>query len=68
MRTFSAVDSVSPAIQRTRDFPFSPFNWKACFKLGLVAGTLVPSRGTGHPQLDTTPLETVTCRMWLTRR
>jgi len=37
MRTISAVDSVSLAIQRTRDFLFRPFRWGTYLKLGLVA-------------------------------
>jgi hypothetical protein len=37
MRSFSASDSVSVAIQRTRDFLFRPFNWGTYLKLGLVA-------------------------------
>ena len=37
MRAFSAADSVSLAIQRTRDFLFRPFNWGTYLKLGLVA-------------------------------
>jgi len=37
MRAISAVDSVSPAIQRTRDFLFRQFNWGTYLKLGLVA-------------------------------
>ena len=37
MRAISAVDSVSPAIQRTRDFLFRPFRWGTYLKLGLVA-------------------------------
>jgi hypothetical protein len=37
MRAISAVDSVSPAIQRTREFLFRPFNWGTYLKLGLVA-------------------------------
>lgn len=37
MRAISAVDSVSPAIQRTREFLFTPFNWGTYLKLGLVA-------------------------------
>jgi hypothetical protein len=37
MRAISAVDSVSPAIQRTRDFLFRPFSWGTYLKLGLVA-------------------------------
>ena len=37
MRAFSAADSVSLAIQRTRDFLFTQFNWGTYLKLGLVA-------------------------------
>jgi hypothetical protein len=37
MRAFSAADSVSLAIQRTRDFLFRPFSWGTYLKLGLVA-------------------------------
>jgi hypothetical protein len=37
MRAISAADSVSPAIERTRNFLFSPFNWGTYLKLGLVA-------------------------------
>jgi hypothetical protein len=37
MRAISAIDSVSPAIQRTRDFLFRPFSWGIYLKLGLVA-------------------------------
>src|SRR5579863_8455330 len=37
MRAISAVDSVSPAIQRTREFLFRPFRWGTFLKLGLVA-------------------------------
>lgn len=37
MRTISAADSVSPAIQRTREFLFKPFTWGTYLKLGLVA-------------------------------
>jgi hypothetical protein len=37
MRPISAVDSVSLAIQRTRDFLFRPFRWGTYLKLGLVA-------------------------------
>jgi hypothetical protein len=37
MRPISAADSVSLAIQRTRDFLFRPFNWGTYLKLGLVA-------------------------------
>jgi hypothetical protein len=37
MRAYSAADSVSLAIQRTREFLFAPFNWGTYLKLGLVA-------------------------------
>jgi hypothetical protein len=37
MRAISAFDSVSPAIQRTREFLFRPFNWGTYLKLCLVA-------------------------------
>jgi hypothetical protein len=37
MHAFSAADSVSIAIRRTREFLFSPFNWGTYLKLGLVA-------------------------------
>lgn len=37
MRAISAADAVSPAIQRTWDFLFKPFNWGTYLKLGLVA-------------------------------
>jgi hypothetical protein len=37
MRVLSAADSVSPAIQRTRDLLFRPFSWGTYLKLGLVA-------------------------------
>jgi hypothetical protein len=37
MRPLSAVDSVSLAIQRTREFLFRPFRWGTYLKLGLVA-------------------------------
>ncbi len=37
MRAISAADSVSFAIQRTREFLFRPFNWGTYLKLGLVA-------------------------------
>ena len=37
MRSVSAIDSVSLAIQRTREFLFRPFNWGTYLKLGLVA-------------------------------
>jgi hypothetical protein len=37
MRAISAADSVSPAIQRTRDLLFRPFKWGTYLKLCLVA-------------------------------
>jgi hypothetical protein len=37
MRHISAIDSVSPAIQRTKDLLFKPFSWGTYLKLGLVA-------------------------------
>jgi hypothetical protein len=37
MSTVSAVDAVSLAIRRTRDFLFRPFKWGTFLKLGLVA-------------------------------
>ena len=37
MRPISAPDSVSLAIQRTREFLFRPFSWGTYLKLGLVA-------------------------------
>lgn len=44
MRAISAVDSISLAIQRTRDFLFRPFNWGTFLKLGLVA---IVTEGSG---------------------
>jgi hypothetical protein len=37
MRALSAADSVSPAIQRTKELLFRPFTWGTYLKLGLVA-------------------------------
>ncbi len=37
MSSISAADSVSFAIQRTRDLLFRPFRWGTYLKLGLVA-------------------------------
>jgi hypothetical protein len=45
MRAFSAVDSVSLAIQRTREFLFRPFKWGTYLKLGVVA---IVTEGTGN--------------------
>ncbi|MGA3334947.1 MAG: hypothetical protein ABSC62_12380 [Terracidiphilus sp.] len=45
MRPISAVDSVSLAIQRTREFLFRPFKWGTYLKLGLVA---IVTEGIGN--------------------
>jgi len=37
MQLISAVDSVAPAIERTKEFLFRPFKWGTYLKLGLVA-------------------------------
>lgn len=37
MRSISAADSVSLAVQRTREFLFRPFKWGTYLKLALVA-------------------------------
>jgi hypothetical protein len=37
MQPISAVDSVVPAIERTKEFLFRPFKWSTYLKLGLVA-------------------------------
>jgi len=37
MPAISAVNAVSPAIQRTKEFLFKPFSWATYLKLGLVA-------------------------------
>jgi hypothetical protein len=57
MSAISAVDSVSPAIQRTREFLFRPFKWGTYLKLGLVAiitegsgSNFHSSSHGGHPQ------------------
>jgi len=65
MRTITAVDSVSLAIQRTRDFLFRPFAWGTYLKLGLVAiiteglGSSVHGSGGGNnkPSVHTPSLE-----------
>ena len=56
MHAFSAADSVSLAVQRTREFLFRPFNWGTYLKLGLVAiitegvgSSLRSSSRSGHP-------------------
>jgi hypothetical protein len=45
MRAVSAADSVSLAVQRTREFLFNPFNWGTYLKLGLVA---IVTEGVGE--------------------
>src|ERR1700679_1636556 len=45
MQPISAVDAVSPAIERTRQFLFRPFKWSTFLKLGLVA---VITEGVGR--------------------
>jgi hypothetical protein len=45
MSAISAADSVSPAIQRTKEFLFKPFSWGTYLKLGLVA---IITEGTGR--------------------
>jgi hypothetical protein len=68
MRAISAVDAVSPAIQRTREFLFRPFTWGTYLKLGLVAiiteglgGNLRSSshndRSSGHMPMMHSPLD-----------
>jgi hypothetical protein len=37
MHAMSAADAISPAVLRTKDFLFRPFNWGTFLKLGLVA-------------------------------
>ena len=37
MYAISAVDAISPAIERTKAFLFRPFKWSTFLKLGLVA-------------------------------
>lgn len=37
MVPISAVDAISPAVERTREFLFRPFRWGTFLKLGLVA-------------------------------
>jgi hypothetical protein len=37
MQPISAVDSVAPAVERTKQFLFRPFKWSTYLKLGLVA-------------------------------
>jgi len=66
MRAISAVDSVSPAIQRTKEFLFRPFTWGTYLKLGLVAmitegvGSNLRSstrsgQSSGHGPMDHSP-------------
>lgn len=51
MHAISAADSVSLAIQRTRDLLFRPFNWGTYLKLGLVA--IITEGIGGHLQSST---------------
>jgi hypothetical protein len=69
MRPFSATDSVSLAVQRTRDFLFGQFSWGTYLKLGLVAiitegwGTNLRSsankgaRASGHGPMINSPFD-----------
>lgn len=45
MRPITAVDSVSLAIERTKEFLFRPFRWGTFLKLGLVA---IVTEGVGN--------------------
>jgi hypothetical protein len=45
MRAISAVDAVSLAVQRTKEFLFRPFRWGTFLKLGLVA---IVTEGLGN--------------------
>jgi hypothetical protein len=45
MQPISAVDAVSPAIERTKQFLFRPFKWTTFLKLGLVA---IVTEGVGR--------------------
>ncbi|MGA3136939.1 MAG: hypothetical protein ABSC88_13200 [Terracidiphilus sp.] len=51
MHAISAADSVSLAIQRTRELLFRPFNWGTYLKLGLVA--IITEGIGGHLQSST---------------
>jgi len=59
MSPISAADSVSPAIQRTKEFLFRPFSWGTYLKLGLVAiiteGIGDNFRSSGHGSHGTEP-------------
>ncbi len=67
MQPISAVDSVSLAIRRTREFLFRPFKWSTYLKLGLVAiiteglgsnfhsSSAHADHGAGHGGLGATP-------------
>jgi hypothetical protein len=67
MQPISAVDSVAPAVERTKEFLFRPFKWGTYLKLGLVAiiteglGSNFHSssphvdHGGGHGGFGTTP-------------
>jgi hypothetical protein len=46
MPAISAANAVSPAIQRTKELLFKPFNWATYLKLGLVA--IITEGGGGN--------------------
>ncbi|MGB8028112.1 MAG: hypothetical protein WCF30_00475 [Terracidiphilus sp.] len=52
MQPISAVDSVSSAIERTKEFLFRPFKWGTYLKLGLVA---IITEGLGSNFHSSTP-------------
>jgi len=62
MRPISAVDAVSAAIQRTKEFLFKPFRWGTFLKLGLVAiiteglGSNLRSSSHHHPSTGHGPM------------
>jgi hypothetical protein len=62
MRAISAVDAVSAAIQRTKEFLFRPFRWGTFLKLGLVAiiteglGSNLRSSSHHHPSSGQGPM------------
>jgi len=70
MQPISAVDAVSPAIERTKRFLFRPFKWSTFLKLGLVAiitegvgrnfrsSTSHAGQAAGHGPAATSPFHT----------
>ncbi len=52
MRAVSAVDAISPAVERTKAFLFRPFSWGTFLKLGLVA---LITEGLGSNFRSTSP-------------